>query len=59
MGLQHVNFQPEVGDLSGTARVDGYVEAVSLLGYGVLVVTPDKLDELVATGEWEELETEE
>lgn len=49
---QHVTLEPAVQDLVGLSRVDGYKEVESTLGYGLLVVTSEKKDELVATGQW-------
>ena len=46
-------FPPEIAD-ADVARTDGYKEATSLEGYGTLVVTPERLAELVATALWED-----
>ena len=47
-----VEFPPEMQDQVGVARVDGYVEVKSTLGYGVKVVTSADAALLIATGEW-------
>lgn len=50
-----VTFGPEIADIAGDARTDDYVEVLSDLGYGILVVTAERAAELVATGDWTEL----
>lgn len=50
--LPAVTFPPEVQDLVGAARTDGYSEVKSTQGYGLLVVSADRAAELIATGNW-------
>jgi len=50
-----VTFDPGLADIAGDPRTDEYVEVISDLGYGILVVTTERAAELVATGDWTEL----
>jgi hypothetical protein len=47
-----VTLEPTLGDFVELTRTDGYKEVESTLGYGRLVVTTAKKNELVATGQW-------
>lgn len=47
-----VTFEPTLGDFVGVAWTAPYKVVESTLGYGLLVVTEAKKDELVATGQW-------
>ncbi len=51
-----VTFDSYLSDLSGTARVDGYVEVASTEGHGIKVVTEAERDLLVAQLVWEDVE---
>lgn len=56
MPQQHsVTFDPALEDIAGDPRTDEYVEVLSDLGYGILVVSQERADELVDTGDWTEL----
>jgi hypothetical protein len=50
-----VVFSSEIDDIAGDPRTDDYVEVLSDLGYGIVVVDAAKAAELVGTGDWTEL----
>ena len=50
-----VTYDDAITDIAGDPRTDDYVEVLSDLGYGILVVDAERAAELVATGDWTEL----
>lgn len=50
-----VTLDPGLADIAGDPRTDDYVEVLSDLGHGILVVDATRAAELVATGDWTEL----